>query len=145
MPSPVFMYAQRATTRTSLSARSPSSVTRVPSNATAGSTERPFSVISETSGATRSRKVDAPSLARNRTVLVEANVVSSVVRSSCTTYDETVTRSARLSRLVPGEVHARHADVPPEAVRKCPTHAGSPCPVPDRPGGAECASAAVGC
>ncbi len=80
----MFVYAQSATTRSSLSAARPSSAMRESANTCAGSSGRPLSTTSRTVGATRSTNVLAPSVAVNRTTVVDANVVAPVVRSRST-------------------------------------------------------------
>ena len=83
-PSPLREYAHSATTRSSLSAWSPSSAIRLPSNALT-LTGSPFRTISRTAGAVSSMKLAASGVAHwNRTVLVDRKVSSPPVRSSST-------------------------------------------------------------
>ena len=57
---------------------------RESANTCAGSSARPLSTTSRTVGATRSTNVLPPSVAVNRTTVVDANVVAPVVRSRST-------------------------------------------------------------
>ncbi len=110
-PSPVRLYAQRASTTSSFSPASPSRAIRVPSKTAAGSSSRPLSVTATTSGATRSAKDAAPGSAqRKRTVVVERKVrgpgpVSAPTadrRSRATSYastDSSLARSRASSRV----------------------------------------------
>jgi hypothetical protein len=85
-----------------------SSWIRTLSNTLAGSSARPFSVISWAVGATRSAKVEEPgSRQPNLTTVVDRKVVSLDVRSSSTAYESTSIKAARPAassrvRFMPG-------------------------------------------
>ena len=99
---------QSARTTSSLSAASPESAIRLSAYAVAGSIDSPFSVISWMVASTRSANVSAPgSRHEKRIVVVDAKVVSPVVRSRSMEYDATSRSEARAAassrvRLVPG-------------------------------------------
>src|SRR5690606_2387272 len=83
-PSPVFMYAQSATTTSSLLACRSGSCTREFPNTSTGSSDVPLRTTSWTTGAMRSMNVDAPGSASNSTRVLDPNTSLPRVRSSST-------------------------------------------------------------
>src|SRR5690606_20045625 len=94
-PSPVFVYAQSATTRSSLLSASSSSWMRESTKTAAGSSVTPLSVTSSTFGAMRSTNVDRPASASKRSTVVERKTSGPGVRSRSISYELTVMCSAR--------------------------------------------------
>src|SRR5580693_1478613 len=117
MPVPELVYAQSATTRSSLRSARAGSVMRPSAQTAAGSSAAPLSAISRTPVAIRSAWVVAPgSRQSNRISETEPNVSGPPVKSKSTSYERT--RSSRARSVVWSRVMS--ASIAPTLARALP-------------------------